>query len=828
LTQSLEDLVEQARVLAGAHHAVIRVALDEHWSEVVTVMSFSDKYAGWRAASGGNGAEALWCPVPRPMRMTQDELAVHPAWRVLRRGTDRRPPLRGWLAVPLFDRQGCNFGTIELSDKHAGDFDADDERRLLQFSQAALAALECARPGAAVREPVAAAGQHSGLPAVHAEIGGILLRGGNLRDALQECAVALVRRFDIALLRIWVCQGEILELRASAGLYTHLDGPHARIPVGQLKIGLIAQTRQAHVVADIATDPHIHDKDWIRRENMQAFAGYPLLDGDDMEGVIAVFDKKPPCPALLQALALLTHPLALFIKRHRAQAAPVARPALPRPAAEPAGEHAVIVANLDGTITDWNHGAELLFGYARHEAIGKGLKMLAPQERAREDRELLRKVAANESAVLPSTQRLRKGGGAVDVCLTACPDRGHAGKPVGAILVAHDIGAVRRLQEQFFCAQKMEVFGHLTGGVAHDFNNILTVILGYSEILLRRYSIDESTHDLIGEIRKAGQRAETLTRQLLAFSRKQVAEPQILDLNITVSDSERMLRRLIGEDILLSVILAPSLKPVKIDPGQMQQVILNLAVNARDAMPNGGRLTILTDNVTLDETYARAHQTHAGAYVLLAIGDNGVGMSPEVLARVFEPLFTTKGPGKGTGLGLATVAGIVKLAGGHIDVDSEFGHGTTFKILLPQVLETLPTGKAHSGLHAIPRGGETILLAEDEDTVRALARQVLETCGYRVLEAANGEEAVRLYARHEAPIDLLVSDVVMPYLGGRALADQLRTLNPQLKVLFLSGYTADSAAEHGVTEADFAYLQKPFTIRALAQKVRDVLDAAPR
>ncbi len=721
--------------------------------------------------------------------------------------------MRGWLAVPLLDRQGRNFGAIEISDKHAGEFDADDEHRLLQFSQVAASILEGIRPSADSRvTPLVPA--HQPLPAVHAEVGGILLRGGDLHDALQECAVALVRRFDIALLRIWICQGATLVLRASAGLYTHLDGAHSRIPVGQFKVGLIAQTRQPHFSDDLIADPLIHDKDWVRCENLQAFAGYPLLDGEEVVGVIAVFDKKPLSPELLQALALLTHPFALFIKRHRVYVAPVARPVRPSVAVDPDRPHAVIVANLDGTITDWNLGAEMLFGYTRRETIGKGLKMLTPRERAGEDRDLLAKVADDENAVLSSTQRLRKDGAAVDICLTASPHHGHAGRPVGAILVAHDIGAMRRLQEQLFIAQKMELFGQLTGGVAHDFNNLLTVILGYSEIVLRRYSLDESAQELIGEIRKAGQRAETLTRQLLAFSRKQVVEPQVLDLNVAVGETEKMLRRLIGDDILLTSILAPALQPVKIDPGQLQQVILNLAVNARDAMPKGGRLTITTDNVTLDETYARAHHSRAGVYVLLAISDTGIGMSPGVQARVFEPLFTTKGPGKGTGLGLATVRSIVKLAGGHIELASEVGRGTTFKIFLPQVQEELSAGKAHSGLHAIPRGNETILLAEDDERVRTLARQVMETCGYRVLEAANGEEAARQYERHEGPIDLLVSDVVMPYLGGRALADHLRALKPQLKVLFLSGYTADDAAQHGVSEADFALLQKPFSIRA--------------
>ncbi|HZZ77398.1 MAG TPA: ATP-binding protein, partial [Gemmataceae bacterium] len=503
------------------------------------------------------------------------------------------------------------------------------------------------------------------------------------------------------------------------------------------------------------------------------------------------------------------------------------RPAPPPPIASApvVVEHAVIFTNLDGTITDWNRGAEKLFGHARQDMLGKGIARLAPRERAREDRELLQAAARNESAVLPGTQRLRRDGSAVDLCVTVSPNHGHAGNPVGAVFVAHDISENRRLQQLFIAAQKMEVFGHLTGGVAHDFNNLLTVILGYSEILLRRFNTEDAAHDLVGEIRKAGQRAETLTRQLLAFSRRRVLDPQILDLNATISECEKMLRRLIGEEILISTILAPTLKPVRIDPGQIQQVILNLAVNARDAMPKGGRLSIHTDNVMLDEEYARNRPgARAGAYVLLAIGDTGIGMSPETRARIFEPLFTTKGPGKGTGLGLATVASIVKAAGGHIDVDSEFGKGTTFKIFLPQILDAQPSTKAHSGLHAIPRGNETILLVEDEDSVRSLARHVLETCGYRVIEAANGEEGAREFERHEGPIHLLVSDVVMPYLGGRGLADRLRALKPMLKILFLSGYSADDTAQHGITDPGFAHLQKPFTIRSLAQKVRDILD----
>jgi PAS domain S-box-containing protein len=818
--RSLHDLANEARLMIGAHQAVIRVAADESWSNVVTGMSFSERYAEWQTAFAlaKNGADALWCPVFRPMRMTQDELAIHPAWRVLRNGARRRPPLRCWLAVPLCDRHGRAFGAVEICDKFDGDFDANDERRLIEFARSAAAALEGARP----TSHTARLSLDFQVPAIHSEVGAILLRGGDQSDVLQDCASALLRSLDVALVRIWTAQKDVLELQASAGLCTQLDGPQARIAFGHTEIGMVAQARQPRLA--FARADHGSDCNGLTQtENLHALAALPLVDDDELEGVIALYDRKPIPETVLQALTVMAQPLALFIRRQHTQlAAP--RPSPVPPPADHAGEHAVISTNPAGAITDWNSGAEILFGYARRDVLGQPIARLAPPERAREDHDLLQKALRDECSVLPSTQRLRKDGAAIDVRITAVPQRGDAGKPTAVIFVAHDIREVRQLQQQVLIAQKMEVFGHLTGGVAHDFNNLLTVILGYSEILLRRVDADESTYDLIAEIRKAGQRAETLTRQLLAFSRKKVVEPQVLDLNAAVGDSEKMLRRLIGEDILISTILDPCLKPVRVDPGQIQQVVLNLAINAGDAMPDGGRLTIQTDNVALDEDYARRFNTRAGAYVRLTMADTGVGMSPDVLGRIFEPLFTTKGPGKGTGLGLATVRSIVKNAGGHIEVESEPGQGAAFKIFLPQVAEAAPAGKAHSGLHAIPRGNETVLLAEDEDTLRTLARQVLETCGYRVLEAANGEEASRLFERHQGAIHLLLSDVVMPYVNGATLAERLRSANPQLKVLFLTGYV-DAATRYGVNETEWAFLQKPFTIRSLAQKVRDVLDA---
>jgi two-component system, cell cycle sensor histidine kinase and response regulator CckA len=369
------------------------------------------------------------------------------------------------------------------------------------------------------------------------------------------------------------------------------------------------------------------------------------------------------------------------------------------------------------------------------------------------------------------------------------------------------------------------VFGQLAGGVAHDFNNLLTVILGYTEIVLGRLDPKDSLRELLGETQKAGQRAEVLTRQLLAFSRKKPLEPKVLDFNVVVSDTEKMLRRLIGEDVLMTTLFAPALRPVKIDPGQLQQVILNLAVNARDAMPRGGRLTIETDNIHFDEAHAVTHpHVKPGDYVFLAISDTGAGMTQATKSRIFEPLFTTKGPGKGTGLGLTTVHNIVKQNAGFIEVYSELGRGSTFKIFLPQIEEPSAIHKSHPHLRIIPRGNETVLLVEDDNSVRALARHVLQICGYHVLEAADGAEAIKLAESHAGPIDLLVSDVVMPFLGGRHLAERLLAIKPHLKVLFLSGYTNEAVVRHGVLEAEFAFLQKPFSTGALAQKVRDVLD----
>jgi two-component system, cell cycle sensor histidine kinase and response regulator CckA len=382
----------------------------------------------------------------------------------------------------------------------------------------------------------------------------------------------------------------------------------------------------------------------------------------------------------------------------------------------------------------------------------------------------------------------------------------------------------RQLQEQLFHAQKMEAIGRLAGGVAHDFNNVLTAILGSAELLLLDTPRDAARREEVEIIRDAATRAQHLIRQLLAFSSRQVLQPAVVDLNVLVRDVAKMLRRLIGEDVALAIESTPDLGAVRVDPGQIEQVLVNLVVNSRDAMPDGGRLTIRTDNV--DAPAGEPGDLPAGRYVRLEVADTGVGMDHETLGRVFEPFFTTKTPGKGTGLGLSMVYGIVRQSGGRIAAESAPGAGTTFRIYLPRVEAAVDAAPQAPPVAAPPKatGAETVLVAEDEHMVRVLVRKVLEQAGYTVLLAASGEEALHLEARYEGTIHLLVSDVVMPGMNGRELMRRLVLRRPAVKVLYLSGYSDDAVERHGVLDPGTAFMQKPFTPGALARRVRELLD----
>ncbi len=405
-------------------------------------------------------------------------------------------------------------------------------------------------------------------------------------------------------------------------------------------------------------------------------------------------------------------------------------------------------------------------------------------------------------------------------------DHGQARRLRGLMV---DITQHKRLEEQFRQAQKMEAIGRLAGGIAHDFNNLITAITGYCDLLLSDFEEHDTRRDDVAEIRKASDRAAGLTRQLLAFSRKQLLAPQVLDVNTVVANMDRLLRRMIGEDIDLVTVLDPQIGRIKADPGQIEQVIMNLAVNARDAMPIGGKLTIETANVDLEAAAAGRYLTvRSGPYVQLAVSDTGEGMDGETLSHLFEPFFTTKEQGKGTGLGLSTVYGIVKQSGGDIWPYSELRGGTTFKIYLPRVDEPLEPAAPYRRLGLPTSGSETILLVEDEPTVQALVCNILERQGYTVLQARHGVEAIRIAGEHQGSIALLLTDVVMPEMSGRELAERMVTLRPEIRVLYISGYADTAIVHHGVLHADAFFLQKPFSPDELTRRVRLILDGGSR
>jgi two-component system, cell cycle sensor histidine kinase and response regulator CckA len=495
-------------------------------------------------------------------------------------------------------------------------------------------------------------------------------------------------------------------------------------------------------------------------------------------------------------------------------------------AVEQAAE-SVLITDAKGEIQYVNPAFSTLTGYGREEVLGKNPRIL--------------KSGKQDAAVYTSmwgtilagqvwrgeTINRRKDGTFFTEKMSITPVRNEHGEITHIIALGEDITARKLLEDQFRQAQKMEAVGRLAAGVAHDFNNLLTIIMGYSDLMLDQFVSGDPRRAYTTEIKDAGERAVGLTRQLLAFSRQQVLAPQILDLNALMANLIKLLKRLIGEDIELAFKAGPLPSMIRADPGQIEQILMNLVVNSRDAMPRGGKLTIETSIVQMDQEFGTAHYSApAGSYALLALSDTGCGMDKEVQAHIFEPFFTTKEQGKGTGLGLATVYGIVQQSGGYIWVYSEPEVGTTFKIYLPAVTGTYQAAQ----VSAVPAGGlETVLLVEDDAGLRELARMVLEARGgYKVLESTGGK-AARLFAgEYQGPIHLLLTDVVMPGMSGRELSEGLATARPEMKILYMSGYTDDTVVRHGVLEAGVAFLQKPFSADSLLRKVRDVLDAPPQ
>jgi PAS domain S-box-containing protein len=634
---------------------------------------------------------------------------------------------------------------------------------------------------------------------------------------------------------IELVEGDELVYRAATGMVA----PHVGLRRNRAASfsGLCVRSDEVLSCDDADNDPRV-DREACRRIGLRSMIVVPLHHQRRAVGVLKVCSSEVRAfnEAHREVLQLMAGLLAAALVRSAAFDAERAR-VVERTAAlqeteerfhlfvEGVKDYAIIMLDSQGRVVSWNAGAERLKGYTAEEILGRHFASFYPAEAVQTGKpdRALAAAAARETSE-EEGWRVRKDGTRfwASVLLTALRDG--AGTLRGFANVTRDITERKALEEQYQQAQKMEAVGHLAAGVAHDFNNLLTIISGFSEMMLTALPAGDPNRGLIQSIYQAGERAALLTRQLLAFSRKQVIEPRVLDLNEVVGNAEKMLRRLIGEDVRLATVLAPNLDRIKADPGQVEQVIINLAVNARDAMPQGGRLTIETSNVELDENYARSHaEVKPGRHVMLAVTDTGSGMTEEVQRHVFEPFFTTKGPGKGTGLGLATVFGIVKQSGGHVWVYSEVGRGTTFKVYFPSVEEVAPARGSEESRPTAPSGTGTVLLVEDDKQVRGMTRFALQSFGYTVLEAQDGEEALRVAQAHSGAIDLLITDVVMPGIGGRRLAEALSRFRPGIKVLYVSGYTDDAVVRHGVLETEVAFLQKPFAMATLATKVRDVL-----
>jgi PAS domain S-box-containing protein len=492
----------------------------------------------------------------------------------------------------------------------------------------------------------------------------------------------------------------------------------------------------------------------------------------------------------------------------------------------------IFTLDMEGKITFVSPHWLSLTGYAEREIIGQHFTKVLPEEYWALTLKRFKDALSGKEIPLYEIEIHTKDGRIVPIEINVSSLLSPEGQIVGRIGLFRDITERKKLEqekgnleEQLRQSQKMEAIGCLAGGIAHDFNNLLTVIKGYSQLSLLKLKEDVPLRSNIEEIKRASERAADLTCQLLAFSRRQVMEMKVLDLNYLLRNLDKMLYRVIGEDIELVTGLADDLGRVKTDPGQIEQVIMNLAVNARDAMPKGGKLTIETANVDLDQAYTRAHvAVEPGPYVMISVSDTGVGMPPEIRDRVFEPFFTTKEKGKGTGLGLSTVYGIVKQSGGDLWVYSEPGKGTTFKIYLPRIDEPLEESREKVVREELPRGSESILIVEDDEGVRKLAVQFLQMQGYTVLEACQGKDALSVCEKHKKPIHLMVSDVVMPGMDGRELGKQLEVFYPGMKVLYMSGYTDNTIVHHGVLDRGMNYIKKPFTIDGLARKVREALD----
>jgi two-component system, cell cycle sensor histidine kinase and response regulator CckA len=660
-----------------------------------------------------------------------------------------------------------------------------------------------------------------------ARLSGVIASSLDPDEVLREIARAAAELMEAAAVGLWVADEatRTLEPRAFSSEQLAATYPRRRIEFDEGLPGWVATHREALVVQDVFADGRTLAVDWFLQHGLRSAHVVPIVHQDALLGVLALngqgpFDLAPEDREMLESFV---GQAALAIRNAKLYAeAREARDFLRSIAVHsPAG---IVTTDVRGRVTYWSPRAQELLGYRPEEVLGRPVAEL--QRGGLESaRALMRRLRAEDRIREHETEILSRDGRWMECRFSLALLRDSAGTTIGTLAILEDTSERKRLEAQLRQAQKMEAVGRLAGGIAHDFNNLLAVIMGHSDLIravLRKG--DRLAHD-VEQIRRASERAATLTRQLLAFSRRQFLQPQVIDVNTLVGNLATMLRRLIGEDIHLELRLDADAGRVSADPGQLEQVIMNLAVNARDAMPQGGRLTLETAPASLDQAFVAAHPgATAGAHVRLSIHDTGCGMGPDVLAHLFEPFFTTKEPGRGTGLGLSTVYGIVKQHRGYVDVVSEVGRGSSFGVYLPRV-EARPTPERPLPRERLKPGSrETVLFVEDEVALRDLMQRVLGKGGYTVLAAGDGLEALALAEAHPGRVDIMVTDVIMPRMSGPELAARLRARDPAIQVLYVSGYTADQLRAQTDLGADATLLAKPFTSDGLLRKVREVLD----
>lgn len=666
------------------------------------------------------------------------------------------------------------------------------------------------------------------LGTLGANIGFALIQPGTLRDILQNCAESLVRNLNVAFARIWTLNRKenVLELQSSAGLYTHIDGSHSRVPVGKLKIGLIAQERKPLLTNSVIGDSRVNDQEWAKRMGMTAFAGYPLIIEGRLVGVMAMFAQKPLTEITLKALGSVSNSIALGIEHKRME-----DQLQKLSSAVEQSSTTIVITDTKGNIQYVNPKFTQLTGYTSEEAIGQNPCILKSGKTPPEVyKQLWDAITAGGEWQGEFCNRKKNGEFYWELAHISSL-RNSEGAITGFIAFKDDITERKRieaerekLREQLFRSQNLASVGKLAGGVAHNFNNLLTVIMGYASILKTEMKKDDTFGEYVQKILKSSETAAHLVQGLLAFSRKQPANPQPVNLNGIIRETEYLLLKLIREDIRLKTALTEKECMVMADVGQLEQVLMNLATNARDAMPEGGNLSISTEVFDMDDAFISAHgYGEKGRYALMSFSDTGVGMDENTKMRIFEPFFTTKEVGKGTGLGLASVYGIVKQYRGYIDVDSAPDKGATFRIYLPLIESEVSGEKAE--IVPVPKGGtETILIAEDEEDVRSLMKMVLETNGYKVIEAEDGEHAINTFLQDKDNITLLVFDVVMPKKNGKEAYEAIKKIKPGMKVLFMSGYGDDVISTSDIHKSGFNYITKPVSPMDLLKKVREVLD----